>query len=179
MYSNENKGVIKDYVTLNNGNVILVSGTAVPSQVSGVYTFNIGSQYFTNQRANQCSVRVVGGLIRTSVAYDGLTLTYDNGTYNSPSKVLGHAIPVNNQLKIDLQVGEVVTNDNNKVFHITPQPIDLYCNARPNQINIGVYGTDGVNDAGDVVAFSLVLEFSYYDVEATAKCLMDGYTPTL
>jgi hypothetical protein len=167
MYSNENKGVIKDYVTLNNGNVILVSGSATPAQVSGVYTFNIGSQYFTNQRANQCSVRVVGGLIRTSVAYDGLTLTYDNGTYNSPSKVLGHAIPVNNK------------TEDNKVLHITPQPIELYCNARPNQINIGLYGTDGVNDVGDAIAFSLVLEFSYYDVEATAKCLMDGYTPTL
>lgn len=179
MYSNENKGVIKDYVTLNNGNVILVSGSSVPSQVSGVYTFNIGSQYFTNQRANQCSVRVVGGLIRTSVAYDGLTLTYDNGTYNSPSKVLGHAIPVNNQLKVQPVGGEQSTSADNKVLHITPQPIDLYCNARPNQINIGVYGTDGVNDVGDAIAFSLVLEFSYYDVEATAKCLMDGYTPTL
>lgn len=159
----DNKGKICDYVTL--------TGTDDTPQ-NGVYEFTVPLSAYQNlQRSQSVSVSLVAGHINTTDNVSNSTLiTYESGCMNSYKNVLALARP---------QIYAVYATVTNKLHYIdNAQPIEVFTQPRPTKIRLGFYTEEG--DAIDtIVAFGLVLKFTYYNEQETAQNLHNQNTALL
>lgn len=163
----DNKGKICDYVTL--------TGTDDTPQ-NGVYEFTVPLSAYQNlQRSQSVSVSLVAGHINTTTNVSNSTLiTYESGCMNSYKNVLGLGRP-----QIYVTGSYATETANNKLQYVdNVQPIEVFTQPRPTKIRLGFYTEEG--DAIDtIVAFGLVLKFTYYNEQETAQNLHNQNTALL
>lgn len=158
----DNKLSIKDYVTL-----LLTDADENPED--GVYTWNIPTTYYTNQRSNVCTVSIVGCNLQTVASQATLVINYVNGASNIYSK--------DNQTYLIGHCEYHADHGTHGAYTIIDRQINLLTTARPNKITLEFLNDNLV--LNDMATGIVTLEFCYYNAEETNDNLHNQYTNTL
>lgn len=156
---------IKDYLVLRQEN----AETATLNAGNNKLKFNIPNTYYSNQRSQSCSVCLINCYGKIESANDfvlsvkcNLTAANQYNTNNSST-----------------YLGSINRNtDTTSVFN--SEKMILQTAPRPNTIEIE-FENEVLGPAlqGELSGMVIVLQFNYYNAEATSLLLGNGYTPKL
>ncbi len=157
---------IKDYLVLRQGDAI----DGIINNTKNNLVWNIPPSYYSNQRSNTCSVKLIDAYGTNSNFSDqelsvlvNLTVSNQYNTANSSP-----------------YLGKLLNGKQNSGYAMSlltsarPTTIEIKLVNETNEINV-----DGGNPTGSIDGAVFVLEFTYYNSNETAHDLVNQYTPHL
>ncbi len=160
---------IKDYIVLRQTEAV----SSTLNATNNTLTWNIPSTYYSNQRSNVCSVKLIDAYGTANNIRDNKLSILTNLSIQNQSNS-GNTLPYLGKLQSG---GEASGSDNTSI----QADMELLTAPRPTTITFTIINqttnTGSLLNAVNGAVF--VLQFKYYDVEKTTNNLVEQFSPKL